>query len=78
MMELNGSFNLGELNPDSNLEKAGEAPEPDWNVWEIEKFISSAGCLTSVLVSTSPQRTHCAECDNPGPFHVSTVIFLYT
>jgi len=29
MMELNGSFNLGELNPDSNLEKAGEAPEPD-------------------------------------------------
>jgi hypothetical protein len=24
-MKLNGSFNLGELQPDSNVEKAGEA-----------------------------------------------------
>jgi hypothetical protein len=75
-MELNGSFNLGEMRRDSNLEKTGEAKQPDWKVWEIEKFISSAGCLTSVLVSTSPQRTHYAECDNTGPFYVSTVIFF--
>jgi hypothetical protein len=38
-MEMNGSFNLGELHPDSNLEKVGEAPEPDSNVCEIEKNV---------------------------------------
>jgi len=76
-MQLNGSFNQGELHPDSNLEKAGEAAESDWNVWDIEKFISSAGCVTSVLVSTSPQRTPYIECDNPGPIYVSTVIYFF-
>jgi len=76
-MPLNGSFNLGELHPDSNLEKVGEVPEPEWNVWEIETFISSAGFLTSVLVSTSPQRTPYAECDNLGHLCFHSNIFFH-